>query len=278
MNASGGAAGVGRAVNEAVVIAFLGVVRLQLRLHPDPARHPSRAAGAEVGRSLPQPGSIPGGGGVARRLREIAALGAEQVGVVAAELPEEVVEHRRLDPGRPGDLPERGARRRTHLVAGARDGRGRSAARAASGRCRRTPPSSRGRGPPASRAGRRSSRTGTTSSPAGRRRPRSGARSSSSPPAPPRRPSQAASSASASPPWSRSNPAARSRHSAARRSGSATVSPPIRNSSATRSGVTSRRPAAVSRPRPAPRRLSPTAQSSALPSNGPFPPTRYRPR
>ena len=44
-------------------------------------------------------------------------------------------------------------------------------------------------------------------------------------------------------------PGGRSRHSAARRSGSATVSPPIRNSSATRSGVTSLRRAAVSRPR-----------------------------
>ena len=41
MTATGGAAGVGRAVNQAVVIATLGRVRVQLRLHADPAGHPS---------------------------------------------------------------------------------------------------------------------------------------------------------------------------------------------------------------------------------------------
>ena len=45
MNASGGAEGVGRAVNEAVVIAFIGRLRLQLRLHADAARDPSRDLG-----------------------------------------------------------------------------------------------------------------------------------------------------------------------------------------------------------------------------------------
>src|SRR4051794_2653148 len=35
MTASGGAEGVGRAVNQAVVIAFLGVFAFQLRVHPD---------------------------------------------------------------------------------------------------------------------------------------------------------------------------------------------------------------------------------------------------
>ena len=42
MTASGGAEGVGRSVNQGVVIAFLGDLRLQLRLHPNPARHPPR--------------------------------------------------------------------------------------------------------------------------------------------------------------------------------------------------------------------------------------------
>ena len=41
MTASGGAEGVGRAVNQGVVITFLGDLRLQLRLHPDAAGHPS---------------------------------------------------------------------------------------------------------------------------------------------------------------------------------------------------------------------------------------------
>src|SRR3954449_8260265 len=41
MTASGGAEGVGRAVNQAVVIAFLGVFAFQLRVHPDALGHPS---------------------------------------------------------------------------------------------------------------------------------------------------------------------------------------------------------------------------------------------
>ncbi len=45
MTASGGAEGVGRAVNQAVVIAFLGRLRVQLRVHADAARHPSRDHG-----------------------------------------------------------------------------------------------------------------------------------------------------------------------------------------------------------------------------------------
>ena len=40
MTASGGAAGVGRAVNQAVVIAIARRVRVQLRVHADAARHP----------------------------------------------------------------------------------------------------------------------------------------------------------------------------------------------------------------------------------------------
>ncbi len=48
MTASGGAEGVGRAVNEAVVIAFLGDLRLQLRLHADAAGHPPADPGDQV--------------------------------------------------------------------------------------------------------------------------------------------------------------------------------------------------------------------------------------
>ena len=48
MTASGGAEGVGRAVNQGVVITFLGDLRLQLRLHPDAAGHPSRDLGDQV--------------------------------------------------------------------------------------------------------------------------------------------------------------------------------------------------------------------------------------
>ena len=48
MTASGGAEGVGRAVNQGVVITFLGDLRVQLRLHPDPPRHPPRDLGDQV--------------------------------------------------------------------------------------------------------------------------------------------------------------------------------------------------------------------------------------
>ncbi len=48
MTASGGAEGVGRAVNQGVVIAFLGDLRVQLRLHADAAGHPSRDLGDQV--------------------------------------------------------------------------------------------------------------------------------------------------------------------------------------------------------------------------------------
>ena len=48
MTASGGAEGVGRAVNQAVVIDVPGHLRVQLRLHPDAARHPSRDLGDQV--------------------------------------------------------------------------------------------------------------------------------------------------------------------------------------------------------------------------------------
>ena len=48
MNASGGAAGVGPGGQRGGGDRLLGRVRVQLRVHPDPARHPSRAAGAEV--------------------------------------------------------------------------------------------------------------------------------------------------------------------------------------------------------------------------------------
>ena len=117
MNASGGAAGVGRAVNEAVVIAFLGVfafnyVFTQTLL----ATHPELQVPEVAPSGCPWPGSVPGRGGVARGLGEIAAVGAEQVGIVAAELPEEVVQQRGLDPGGRGHLPERVARCRPYLV------------------------------------------------------------------------------------------------------------------------------------------------------------------
>ena len=45
MTASGGAEGVGRAVNQAVVIVVPRRLRVQLRLHADAARDPSRAHG-----------------------------------------------------------------------------------------------------------------------------------------------------------------------------------------------------------------------------------------
>ena len=48
MTASGGAEGVGRAVNQAVVIAILGRVRVQLRVHADAAGHPPRDHGDQV--------------------------------------------------------------------------------------------------------------------------------------------------------------------------------------------------------------------------------------
>ena len=48
MTASGGAEGVGRAVNQAVVIAFLGDLRVQLRLHADAAGHPPADPGDQV--------------------------------------------------------------------------------------------------------------------------------------------------------------------------------------------------------------------------------------
>ena len=52
MTASGGAEGVGRAVNQGVVITFLGDLRVQLRLHPDAPRHPPRDLGDQVRRAL----------------------------------------------------------------------------------------------------------------------------------------------------------------------------------------------------------------------------------
>ena len=56
MTASGGAEGVGRAVNQAVVISFLGHLRVQLRLHADAAGHAPRDLGDQVmGRSSQPP-------------------------------------------------------------------------------------------------------------------------------------------------------------------------------------------------------------------------------
>ena len=55
MTASGGAEGVGRAVNEAVVISFLGDRRVQLRLHPDAARDPPEHPGDQVNELLALP-------------------------------------------------------------------------------------------------------------------------------------------------------------------------------------------------------------------------------
>ena len=55
MTASGGAEGVGRAVNEAVVIAFLGDRRVRLRLHADAARHPPADPGDQVNELLAMP-------------------------------------------------------------------------------------------------------------------------------------------------------------------------------------------------------------------------------
>ena len=52
MTASGGAEGVGRAVNQGVVISFLGHLCLQLRLHPNPPRHPPRNLGDQVSEGL----------------------------------------------------------------------------------------------------------------------------------------------------------------------------------------------------------------------------------
>ena len=49
MNASGGAEGVGRAVNEARRHRLPWRLRVQLRLHADAARHPSRDLGDQVG-------------------------------------------------------------------------------------------------------------------------------------------------------------------------------------------------------------------------------------
>ncbi len=48
LNAKGGPAGVGRAVNQAVVIAFAADLDLQLRLHDDPARPEPGDAGLQV--------------------------------------------------------------------------------------------------------------------------------------------------------------------------------------------------------------------------------------
>jgi len=55
MTASGGAEGVGRAVNEAVVISFLGSAP-SLRLYPDAARDPFRRSGDQVNelRAMPR--------------------------------------------------------------------------------------------------------------------------------------------------------------------------------------------------------------------------------
>ena len=55
MTASGGAEGVGRAVNEAVVIAFLGDRRVQLRLHADAARHAPADPGDQMNELLAMP-------------------------------------------------------------------------------------------------------------------------------------------------------------------------------------------------------------------------------
>src|SRR5688572_9328728 len=63
---------------------------------------------------------VPSGIRVSRWLGEIACGRAEQVGVVAAELPEHVVEDRRRDPRGGGDAPERRAGSRTDLVQSAR--------------------------------------------------------------------------------------------------------------------------------------------------------------
>jgi Permease MlaE len=48
MTASGGAEGVGRAVNQAVVISFLGVFAFNYVFTPNPARHPPRNHGDPV--------------------------------------------------------------------------------------------------------------------------------------------------------------------------------------------------------------------------------------
>ena len=50
MTASGGAEGVGRAVNQAVVHHLPGHRRVRLRLHPDAARDPPEHPGDQVGR------------------------------------------------------------------------------------------------------------------------------------------------------------------------------------------------------------------------------------
>ena len=52
--------------------------------------------------------------GPPRRLAQVAGVGPEQVGVLAAALPEQVVEQRRRDLGQVGHLAERVARRRAH--------------------------------------------------------------------------------------------------------------------------------------------------------------------
>ena len=56
----------GRAVNEAVVVTLLGRLRLQLRLHPDPARHPPRDLGDQVSECEPWRWLAPPGTGSAR--------------------------------------------------------------------------------------------------------------------------------------------------------------------------------------------------------------------
>ncbi len=55
MAASGGAEGVGRAVNEAVVLAFTGDLLLRLRLHPDAAGHTPPDPGDQVNELLAMP-------------------------------------------------------------------------------------------------------------------------------------------------------------------------------------------------------------------------------
>ena len=71
MTASGGAEGVGRAVNQAVVIAITRRLRVQLRVHADAARHAPRDPQHQVTRAERSGGVM---GAVARRPARLARL------------------------------------------------------------------------------------------------------------------------------------------------------------------------------------------------------------
>ena len=105
LTAKGGPEGVGRAVNQAVVIAFMAIGVVQLRLHPDAAGHLPRALGgpmrARSGRDLAVPDAV-GMAGVLRPHDRRRATPAGSCPYLGEALRQAGMLHHRLDADHPG--------------------------------------------------------------------------------------------------------------------------------------------------------------------------------